>query len=133
MPSPYFTVLHMCVQEICMHMTDSGHAKRVLTYWEKWGTHDNSKINVSIVPMENYIFLERRGFPFSKNIVFHGYYGDIFLAVNMIFPIFPTFPCTLVPFSRGWNQLLCENCIRMHEVLHTEFAMCNQCSPVLLR
>ena len=61
-------------------------------YWEKWGNRDYCKINVSIVPMENYI-------------VFHGYYGDIFLAVNMISPIFPTFPSTLVPFLRGQNHI----------------------------
>ncbi len=48
--------------------SDSGHAKRVLTYWEKWGNHDYSQINVSIVPMENYMLLERRGFPLSENI-----------------------------------------------------------------
>ena len=50
-----------------LYRYDSGHAKRVLTYGEKWGNHDYIKINVSIVPMINYIFLERRGFPLSKN------------------------------------------------------------------
>ena len=43
----------LVVTEIHPHI-DSGQAKRVLTYWEKWGNHDYSKINVSIVPMENY-------------------------------------------------------------------------------
>ncbi len=32
------------------------------------GNHEYSKINVSIVPMENYIFLERRDFILSKNV-----------------------------------------------------------------
>ena len=46
----YFTI---------MYLYDSGHAKRVLTYWEKWGNHDYSKINVSMVPMENYSHFEK--------------------------------------------------------------------------
>ena len=55
---------------IGMHIIDSGHAKRVLTYRGKGGNHDYRKINVSIEPMENYIFSERRGFLLSKNIQF---------------------------------------------------------------
>ncbi len=64
-------------------------------YWgngESRGTCDYSKINVSIVPEENYKFLE-------KDCL--GYYGNIFLAVNMIFLISPIFPSTLVPFSES--------------------------------
>ncbi len=38
---------------------NSGHAKRVLMYTEKGGNHDYCKINVSIEPIENYIFSER--------------------------------------------------------------------------
>ena len=57
---------HYRATEVVTH--DSGHAKRVLMYWENEenrGNHDYSKINVSLVPNDNYI-------------LFHGYYGDIF-------------------------------------------------------
>ena len=59
---------------------DSGQAKRVLMYWENRQNHDYSKIP--------------------------GNYGDIFLAVNMISPIFRTFPSTLVPFLLIRNHLV---------------------------
>ena len=80
---------------IIIIIIDSDHAKRVVTYWERWGNHDYNKINVSIVPMEKLYIFGKKGFPsFRKYIVFHWYYGDIFLAVNMISPIFSTFPST---------------------------------------
>ena len=75
-------------------------------YWkngENMGNHDYSKINVPIVPMKNYIFLERKeASSFQQYIVFHVYYGDIHLAVIMISPFFPS---TLVPFMHVWNHL----------------------------
>ncbi len=48
--------------------TDSELAKRVLTDWEIVGNHADCKKNMSIVPRENYIFLERRKSLLSKNI-----------------------------------------------------------------
>ncbi len=72
---------------------DSGHAKRVLTYWEKWangGNHVHCRENISIVRMEKYIFFgKRETSSFQNYIVFHGYYGDIFLIEIMISPFFP--------------------------------------------
>ncbi len=43
-------------------ISDSEAAKRVLTDWEIWGNHVKRKKNMSIVPMQNYMFLERRKF-----------------------------------------------------------------------
>ncbi len=68
-------------------------AIHVLMYWENRGNHDYNKNHVSIVPMENYmyIFLERRDFLLSKKIVvLPGYYADIFPAItsNIISRIF---------------------------------------------
>ncbi len=73
------------------------------------GNHDYSKINVHSTQGKLYIFGKERLFSFQKYVVFLGYYGDIFLAVNMISPIFPIFPGTLAPFllipNRMWKSL----------------------------
>ncbi len=51
-----------------MSTNDSVFGKRVLTYWENRGNLDDSQMNVLIVPMGNYIFLERGRSHLSKNI-----------------------------------------------------------------
>ena len=47
---------------------DSVFGKRVLTYWENMGTPDYSQMNVFMVGIENYIFLERGKPDLSKNV-----------------------------------------------------------------
>ncbi len=54
---------------------------------------------------KTYIFGKKEMSFFRKYIVFHGYYGDRYLAVIMISPIFPIFPSTLVPFSCDRNHM----------------------------
>ena len=48
----------MCVLKLAGRLLvllyDSGHAKKVLAYWEKWGDHDYRKIKVSIDPIRNF-------------------------------------------------------------------------------
>ncbi len=73
---------------------------------ENRGNHDYSKINVYISTHGKlYIFGKKRFPSLKKYIVFPGYYGEIFLAVNMISPIFPIFPSLLVPFSLIRNHM----------------------------
>ncbi len=52
--------------------------------------------------------------------------GNIFLAVSMISPIFPTFPSTLVPFSHGRNHMNYRNCHSKERVLQLETIWCNK-------
>ncbi len=47
---------------------DSVLGKRVLTYWENRGNLDYTQMNVIIVAMKNYIFLESRRPHLSKNV-----------------------------------------------------------------
>ena len=49
-------------------LNDSVLGKRVLMYLENRRNLDFSQMNVFIVAMENYIFLERRRFHLSKNV-----------------------------------------------------------------
>ena len=56
-----------------------------------------------------YIFGKRKLSPFHKCIVFQGYYGTTHLAVVFIYPIFPKFPSTLVPFSLIRNHMSISN------------------------
>ncbi len=85
-------------------MTDSVLGKRVLTYWENRGNLYYHWMNVFIVAMKNYIFLERGESHLSKKyIVFHGYIEGIHVDVTWISLIFPRFPSTLAPFSQIRN------------------------------
>ncbi len=60
---------HKLLAELCLGVIcDYELAKRVLIDWEILGNHANRQKNMSLVPMENYIFLERRKFLLSKNI-----------------------------------------------------------------
>ncbi len=92
----------------------------IYTPYVKWfqsrekGTNILGKMEKTWLPQDKclhrshgklYIFGKKRFPSFRKYIVFHGYYGDIFLAVNMISLIFPILPSTLVPFSHGRNQI----------------------------
>ncbi len=63
---------------------DSVYGKRVLPYWE-----NRRNLDGLIVPMENYVFLER-----------WSYHKAIHLAVIRNSPISPKFFSTLVPFSQ---------------------------------
>ena len=49
---------------------DSELGKRVLTYWENRGDLDYNQMNVFIVAVKNYIFLERRRPHLSINVQF---------------------------------------------------------------
>ena len=45
-------------------------------------------------------------FSFQTYTVSHTYYEDIHLAILKIYPIFPKFPSTLVPFSLIRNRMM---------------------------
>ena len=72
---------------------DSGHAKKVLTYWEKRGKSGKlCSLQGKYLHSTHgklYIFGKRETSSFQKYIVFHGHYGDIYLTVIMISPFFP--------------------------------------------
>ncbi len=78
-------------------------------------------MNVFIVAMENYIFLEKRTISWlQKYIVFHGCYEHIHVAAASISPIFPNFPSTLVPFSLIRNHI----CIPLFSCMQKSHACC---------
>ncbi len=67
--------------------------KRVLTYWDIWGKREHfnySQMSVFIVAIKT---------------MYSWHYEAIHLVLTMISHIFPTFPSTLVPFSRTWNHM----------------------------
>ena len=68
----------------------------------------------------NYIFGKKKISPFQKCIVFHGYYGDIYLAVIMISPIFHIFSQYISTLFACPESILLERLISLHRIHNSQ-------------